>query len=420
MMNRLRCQLTQKVFEDLMDLYRVKDPADRNRLNQIYMGINRGIIPEGLEFVKNTERYQPDWKMVESLMANFKQLMGEGTNAYTQDIDDGTSKERTAFEVNALMSQTTRLTGTILNLAYMQEAYAYQEIARRCTIKGSPDFLVKKFQNGLREDDVPLKWIDAERWEVEPERIMGSGNSVLEQAKAKGLMGVRQFLNPTAQQRVLNKYVFAVTHDPKEAEFLAPLNGAPQVSDTIHDTEIVYGSILNGSTVTPKPGLAPAEVVATILRLMEGTIQQVMQSGGMGDMKLVNGLMNAAQYTQAFIAMLAQDDTAKPLVKQFSDALGKMMNEVKAMAQRLQEAAQAAQKAQQQQQDPQAMAKVQAEMASLKVKLAGKKAMDQQTMRHKDAAFVADQRRKNMETVSGIQRKNLEAAMSPKRSVVDE
>ena len=45
--NRLMCQFIQKVFEDMMLLFRANDPADKARLNDIFLGMLYGVIPEG-------------------------------------------------------------------------------------------------------------------------------------------------------------------------------------------------------------------------------------------------------------------------------------------------------------------------------------------------------------------------------------
>lgn len=422
MMNRLRCQFTQKVFEDMMLLFRVADPVDRSRLDKIYMGLNYGVMPDGLNFVKREERYDPDVNMIEMLMSNYKQLMGESTSAYTQDIDQGTKKERTAFEVQALLSQTAKLTGSMLNIAYMQEAFAYQEICRRLTLKDTPDFTSKKFRAECIEacgKDIE-KWIDSSRWEIEPERVLGQGNMQLEQAQAKGLLEIRPMLNPEGQARVLHEYVFALTHDPKRTEAIAPMDGAPHVSDSVHDTELAFAAFMSGVPVTPKPGTNAIEVIETMLKLMGGVVQGVMQGGGVGTPQQAHGLDGAELYTQAYIQMLAQDKTQKERVTAYGKALGKLMNMVKAMHQRQDEQTKAAQ--QKNGQDPETMAKIQGKQAETAIKLKGKQASDalkltskqkadSQKLQHQQQSFQAEQKRKNIETLGDVTRDTMMATI---------
>jgi len=161
MMNRLRCQFTQKVFEDMMLMIRAMDPADRSRLEQIDIGPNRMVVPEGLSFVSKDQRYTPDWAAIQGLLAQNKQLMGEASSAYTQDIDSGTEKERTKFEVQVLLAQTAKLPGTMLNLAYIQEVFAYEDICRRLTLQDSPEPDTKKFLNHCKHKNLAEKGLDS-------------------------------------------------------------------------------------------------------------------------------------------------------------------------------------------------------------------------------------------------------------------
>jgi hypothetical protein len=129
--------------------------------------------------------------------------------------------------------------------------------------------------------------------------------------------------------------------------------------------------------VTPKPGLNPIEVAGTMLRLMAAKVQELMQTTqGVGTPQGIQGLALCEQYTAAFIGMLAMDETQKSLVKKLRDELGKLMNVVKAMAQRQAEMQKKAAEAQPQQgngqMDPKDQAKIQATIigAQTKAKLA--------------------------------------------------
>lgn len=411
-LNRTRCMLLQKVHEDMMLLFRAQDPIDRSRLDKIYLGMNYGIIPDGLSFVTRDQRYSIDPRLVEMQLSNLKQLIGEGSQQYTQDIDTGTNKERTAFEVSTMLQQSTRLTGSMLNLSYLQENYAYSEICRRLTLKNSLDWEVKRFRNDLKEAGIPEKWIDSAKWEIEPVRVLGNGNSQLEQAQAQAMMQVRPMFNPDAQNEVLHDYVFAMTHDPKRANRLAPLDAAPHVSDTMHDTELVFGALMGGSLVTPKVGLVPAEVCMTMLRLMGTTVHRIMQTGGVGTPEEVRGLQNAARYTSIFIQQIEQDPAQKQLAKQFSDGLGQIMNMVKAMAQRQQEMGSRNGNGM----DAQTIKKLQAQDAMTEQKLTAKELTQRQRLAHKEQDFVAGQQRKNLQAVADVHTKSMQGALEAGRS----
>lgn len=92
--------------------------------------------------------------------------------------------------------------------------------------------------------------------------LNGNGNTQLEQAQVTAMLAVRPMLNPQAQNEVLHDYVFAVTHDPKRANRLAPLGAQPHVTDSVHDTEIVFGALMSGSLVTAKSDIRNKNVVA--------------------------------------------------------------------------------------------------------------------------------------------------------------
>lgn len=417
MLNRMRCQFMQKVLEDMMLLFRAQDPVDRSRLDKIYMGLNYAIIPEGLSFVTRDQRYSPDPRLVEMQMSQLKQLLGEGSNKYTQDIDTGTNKERTAFEVQTLLAQTTRLTSSMLNLAYLQEGYLYEEICRRLTLKKTPDFEARKFQNELMEEGVPVKWIDSARWEIQPVRVLGNGSPQLEQAQAQALLNVRPLLPPPAQAEVLNDYVFSVTHDPKRASRLAPVDAAPQVTDTVHDSELTFGTLMQGVPVSPKAGLNGLEVVATILRLMATKIQQLTQTGNMATQQDIIGLSTAAQYVGQWLQQLSQDKSNAQFVKMASDSLGKMMNAVKGFAQRLQ---QAKQEQNGNQMDPETMVKLKGQVALTAQKLRSKELSDRQKRAQKNANFAAEERRKNLKTVGEIHRDTVTSTMEAARTPIEE
>lgn len=410
MLNRLRCQFMQKVFEDLMNLFHIDDPVDRARLDQIYMGLNYGAFPQALRFVTKEERYTPDANLMEMQMANLKQLLGEGSAQYTSDIDTGTNKEQTAFEVSTKLNQATKLTGSMLNLAYVQETFAYQEICRRLTLKGSPEFDVKRFQNECLEAGIDEKWINSERWEIEPVRTLGSGNTQLESAQAQALMQVRPLMNPEAQNETLHKFIFAVTHDPKLANRLAPLDAVPPITDTVHDTQLIAAALL-GTPVAPKPGLNPMEAVTTMLGEMQVAVQGIMQSGGVAsDKKQLDGLVLSAQYVGQWLQQLSQDKTNKQFVKQSGDRLGQIMNMVKGFGQRFMEA-QRAKNGGGNNINPEVVQKLQANQAITSQKLQANAQKHQQKLIQTQQKFAAQQQQNRLRALSDVHDRGLEAGL---------
>src|SRR5262249_14017753 len=155
------------------------------RLEAFYVGMAYAVVPDGLNLLTREQRYSPDPRFMEMAQSSLKQLLGEGSAGYVQDIDSGTSKERTATEVNAILSQTTKITSSMLNLAYLQESFADEEIVRRLFKPNTHNFLSKRVQAACLEKGVPKKWMDSARMVVEHERVLGDGNSQIEMAQAQ-------------------------------------------------------------------------------------------------------------------------------------------------------------------------------------------------------------------------------------------
>jgi len=375
-------RFVSKVHEDFLLLLRVQDPADRAAVDKIHFGLRYGLLPDGIGFVKREDRYQFDPQLSQMLFSNLKQYMGESASSYTQDIDSGTEKERTKFEVQALLAQTSALLSSLLNNAYIQAEFEYREICRRLCLKDTHNADAKAFQKRCREAGVLEKWLDSDRWEIRAETVMGGGSKQLELAGADKLMSVRQFMEPSAQQRTLHKLVLAVTDSAAEADELAPIK-PNKITDTVFDAALAWGTLMTGVPMPVKEGDSHREVIETLLRMMDMKAQQIEQSGGVGMPQDVVGITNAAAYVTQHIDLLEQDESEAQRVKQYRDFLGKLGNQVKAFAQRQQEMA-----AQQNgHQDPETMAKVASIAATTQAKVQAKQVSDQQKLAQKEAAF---------------------------------
>lgn len=374
------CRFIGKVFEDMMLLMRVQDPADKAAVDKIHFGLRYGLLPDGIGFVTRDQRYQFDPQLTQMLLSTLRQHMGESASSYTQDIDSGTEKERTKFEVQALLAQTSALLSSLLNNAYIQAEFEYREISRRlCTGKHRD---AVEFRKRCIKRGVPEKWLDVERWKIQAEQVLGGGSKQLEIATSEKLMGARQFMEPSAQTRVLHNYVLALTDDSGMATALAPIKPT-KVTDTVFDAALAWGTLMTGVPMPVKEGDSHREVIETLLRMMAMKVQQIMQTGGVGTPQDVIGLMNAGTYVSQHIALLAQDESEAQRVKQYGDMLGKIGNEVKGFAQRQAEAA-----AQQNgHQDPETQAKVAAIAMTTQAKVQAKQLTDAQKLAHKEQAF---------------------------------
>lgn len=399
MMNRLQCQFTEHVFEQMMFIIQSQDPNDRSRIEKFLLQ-NKGIIPEGTRILPANERYQVDAELINNLQSNFKQLMAESTSAYTQDIDEGTRKEKTATEVMAQVNSVNALTTSLINYAYLRENFAYREIARRFCLKDSPEAEVKRFRADCIKGGVPEQYLDVEYWDIESERVLGGGNKVLEVAQAKELLAMRPTLAPDAQQEVDRIAIGAITDDEKLAMRLVPEN--PQkITDARHDAALAFGTLMQGVQIGVRSGYSQREQIEEYLKMMTQVIQRITQTGNVGTPQDVIGLQTVAGHVEEHIKILAEDKSEKAQVHEFQKVLMKLMNLVKAFAQRQQQAAQKAQQAQQQ--DPAAMAKIQMDAMANRVKLQGQQAKQQQQLKHKEIAFQQKQQHDQARTASELE-----------------
>lgn len=362
--NRLSCKFNDAVFESLLQYFRVNNPADVDRLTHINL-VDKGLLPEGLQFVGQQERWKVDEGLISRAMEKNRQTISDNSLSFTQDFDfEKENASETATRTMARINSTAALVGAMLNQAYSYQFFQYMEICRRFCMKDSRDADVRAFRNDCLKE-MPKEALDVNRWDVQPTKVLGAGNQQMQVAMADKIMAVYEKLEPSSQTKAKRIYLSAVTQDYVLANDLVP--EAPEVSNSVHDAELSFGSLMQGVKLTPRPGLNPVEIAETILRLMAEKIAEINQSGGVGKPEDVIGLMNAEQYCTAFLQQLAQDKNQKSLVKMLKDELGKLANMIKAFGQRHQEQ----QQKQQQngnQLDPETQAKIQAILMQAKVK----------------------------------------------------
>jgi hypothetical protein len=412
-MNRLRCQWTQHVFEQMLTIFRVTDPADRSRLEQVVFDAPWGIIPEGLNFVTAAERYGVDANLVAGLKDEYATLVGNSTSAYTQSPANVMKNERqTKFEMQALMMQVSQLMQSLLSRAYRLETFSYREIARRFTLEKSTDFEVKKFQAKCMEAKIPRKWLDIERWDIEIEQTLGGGNRAMEVAQADTLMGKVNLFDPHAQAEIKHDWALAVTNNAKKARRIAPPDALPNVSDATKQAEVDFNTCMNGVPPEMREGLNHIEQITRLLKSMGAVIGNIQKSGGVGTPAQVQGLQLAAAVTEQHIQILGQDPEEKQNVKKFSDLLGKLMNFVKAFQQRQQEAAKKAQ----QQNGGGENGELAKDLIAAKTKSKISEATARQKMQHKNVSFAHEQKRKDVATKAEIRRQNAQAVAESFRS----
>lgn len=409
--NRLRCKFTESVFENLMMLMRVKTLDDVERALKVFL-INRGFVDESVQFIPQAERHQINTALVQLGLNENSRLINENAQSYRalEMPDDRTRK--TKAQVMSELNATTALVQAGLMQAYEYQKPEHREIFRRFCRPNSRDPDVRRFRANVLRRGVPEKMLVPEAWEHEPERVMGAGNKALELEISERLMASRQLFDPDPQRLILRDWTLAITDDPGRAEAYVP-EARTKVTDSVHDAQLAAGTLLQGLPVAIKTGYNHAEYAQTLLQAMQGIVQRGLQSGGMISPEQILGLQNMEQHVKQHLAILAQDKTAKPIVKQLSDALTKIMNDVKGFAQRLQQQQEAAAKAQQQGNgglDPKDAAKIQATMMMAQVKADNQSKSQAQRAAQRQLQFEREMKQREQEHRLEMQQRHATAS----------
>lgn len=359
--NRLRCKFNEAVFEALLMYFKVKSMDDAQRALKVELA-NKGFIDDSLMPLPASERFQVNTALVQLGINENTSLIAKHSTSYTTNPHQAPMAdklEKTRFQVLAELQQMTSLVSAALMQSYSYQGFEYREIFRRFCRPNSVDPDVREFQDRCFKQLVPPEMLSAEQWEIEPERVLGAGNATLEMTIAEQLMQIRPLYDPSAQRQILRDVTFAITSDPGRAQALVPEQ--PEVSDSVHDAQLRYGSLMAGAAVNIKDGTNHTEVIETLLAILMGAVQAYEQSGQLPDPKELFGFQNVAAHITQEIEVVAQDKNEKQKVAAYGQALGEITNLIKAQMQRLQEAM-AEQQGQNGQggMDPKDMAKIQA------------------------------------------------------------
>lgn len=397
--NQLRCRFADAIFEATMQYFRVKNSEDRSRVRTVDLG-HMGLVPAGLDFVKNDERWQVNGELVLAGLSQNRQLMSENAAAFVQDVDQGTQKELTATEVMARLNNANALVSSLLGMAYTYDRFEGTEICRRFCLKGTDDEDIERFRRRCLEDGVPEKYLNVERWDVQPERVMGGGNKTLELAQAESLMTRIEIFDPEAQQDIKREWVLAVTDNSDQAEHWVP-SKQTNLPDGAYQAQLAVGALMNGAPVGVRQGMDHISYVDAMIQSMESMVEDILvlvQHGHQPQPQQVVGLTNCFKHAMGHIQIVAKNPNEKGRVKQWGDKLKVVMNYVKAWGQQIDESHE-----QNQAQNGEA-----GKQAALVIGAQSKAKIDEakatQKMRHTQQKFVADQQRRNVQTVAEIQR----------------
>lgn len=413
--DRLQCRLNDAAFESMLNFFRVTNPDDADRLQKIDL-VNKGVIPDGLEFVKAADRWNINPQMTELAMETNRGQIAEHSASYVQDFD-ATKKDarETATKTQQKAQQAAAMVGAMLALSYEYQMPMYLENCRRICIPNSRDPMARQFRLECLKEGVPEEALNSERWDLQVERVLGGGVKAVELAQAGNLFGAINQFAPESQRMIRRRWVLAQTDDPQLTEELEP-DEPLKVTDSVHDAELAAAALLMGLPVTPKTGQNHAEYAMVLLKALGLQINQVMQTGGVAKPEQLQGFQNLAQNISQHIALLAQqagpqDSQVKQQVKQLQDVLTKQMNAIKGMAQRLQEMMKKQQAQQGQGQiGPEERAKLQFEQAKMNLKLQAQAQSHAQRFQQRNQQFLADEQRADVAHGLSIRQKLREHA----------
>lgn len=399
-MNRMRCQFVQHVFDSLAMWLRVQSPTDRARQAKIEL-FPYTILEEGVQVVPQAERHQVNPGMVDMAMSQFRQLMSESGSSFTQDINDGTSKEMTATEAQARLQSVNVMVGGMLQMMYSQEVFYFQELIRRFCQPNPTNPDVVLFQKMCIADGIPKELLVPERWCVEIEKVLGAGDQMLAQQEATALLSQSQRFDPDAQRTILKLWSQVITRNADLANQLVPIK-PPDATAGTYAAEEVFGTLMEGVPVSMRQGIDQQGYIESMIGMMAAKVGQIEnagdEEGGVGTPEDIIGLATVGADIEQHVALFAQNEENAQLVKQYQDALGQLMNMVKAFAQRL------AEKMQSETADPEAQAKAESMMMLAETKSKISQAQALQKMQLNQAKFAQKQRQDQMKLMAQMQK----------------
>lgn len=360
--NRLRCKFHASVFRDLMTLFRIKSESDMQKALSVDL-VENGFMDETVQFIPAAERFQVNANLVELGLRDYDAIINSNSSSFTQSTNSSQDRtEKTKFQVMAEIQKMTAMISAGMQQAYRYQEFEYREIFRRFCLKDSRDPDVNLFRARCLSQGVPANMLIPEAWDITPERVLGAGNKTLEMAIAEQLMQFRNLYDPEPQRQILRDFTLAITDDPGRTETMVP-EEPMHMTDSTLTAQLAAGSLMSGLPVGVKTGINHIEYVDTMLVSMQVEIGRIQQRGGVPTQDKLEGMDAMAQHIAQHIQIVAQDPNEKERVTNWGKQMSKLMNLVRAFAQRLQE--------QQQQQQPQgdngASAELQAKLQAIKV-----------------------------------------------------
>lgn len=417
--NRLFCKVMAATFEQLMIYMRVKSEDDMQRALSVNL-VDRGFIDGSISFIPAAERYQVNAQLAQMALTETANLINRGSSSFTAKVPSssgsmGDMKVPTATQWLGEEAKVSQLVSAGLAQTYEYARPEFYEIFRRFTKERSKDPDVQTVQAKILKAGVPANVLyNLASWDIEPERVIGGGNKTMETAIAQQLLAVRHLHDPQAQRKILKLADLAFTDDAALTDALVP--DEPTVSSSTHDAQLAVGTLLIGQPMELRQNVSHVEYAQALIDALGVEVQKINSMGGVTDQSHLIGLMNlAGQDIQGqpipgngaanHIALVEQDETQKDIAKILGDQLSKLMNEVRAFAQRLQEQQQQA-ASQNGGLDPETAAKIQSDQMLAEAKAANTRESHAARTAQRQVQFEMEQERANVQTAAEIQREN--------------
>jgi hypothetical protein len=417
--NRLFCKVMAATFEQLMIYMRVKSEDDMQRALSVNL-VDRGFIDGSISFIPPSERYQVNAQLAQMALTETANLINRGSSSFTAKVPGsagsmGDMKVPTATQWLGEEAKVTQLVSAGLAQAYEYDRPEFYETFRRFTKKGSKDPEVQTAQAKILKAGVPASVLyNLASWDIEPERVIGGGNKTMETAIAQQLLAVRHLHDPKSQRRILQIADLAFTDDAALTSDLVP--DEPTVSSSTHDAQLAVGTLLIGQPMELRQNVSHVEYASALIGALAVEVEKINASGGMTDQAHIIGLQNLGGQSitgepipgnnaNSHIMLVAEDPMQKDIAKNLGDKLSKLMNEVRAFAQRLEEQQQQA-ASQNGGMDPEAMAKIQNDRMLAEAKADNTRTSHAQRTAQRQVQFEMEQQRADVQTAAEIQREN--------------
>lgn len=410
--NRLYCKFMENAFMNLMWWFRVSGEGAFNRLKRADF-FHMGVIPDGVNMIPNAERFVADAPIIQQAFGINRQLLAENAASFTSDFAKGDNgKEMTATETMARVNATNALVSGMLTLAYTYEEPKDREICRRFTIRNNPDRGARNFIADCLKEGVPMEYLDAEKWNVEVERVVGGGNKTLQMAAVQFLNSIRKNFNPQGQRIVDHMSVYSATDSPELADSISPLDEEKEISGSMHDAQLATDRLMRGLPFVMSKKMVLEDYVRVWIADMALIIQKIEENGGMATAEQISGLANMQRHIDQFLQVMSGNEDEKEKVRQYADTLAQLMNQVKAFAQRLaqQMKAQAAPGENGNGQDAETKAKLQGKVIIDQAKAEASQISHSQKTAQRQVQFEMEEKRKDKAFEAELQRENARTA----------